>query len=308
MNIYNECDNYICYSYTCDINNYICYIQKIDEYNIFNYQFDINLILFFIMIIFTGLSISTIIVSYIVYKPLKDSFDNNTQNDLSYDPFLLSYIDEYYLLNNIEIEDKYDIKDKYVIQTFKYNNKKIVIIMSYDNEEDKNQFTYYTNNNSLPYDYLDTIARIFSVAYKLKNIYIDRYDIKEEEDNINEKNENTEQDLNNKINQVFYKKNKLNQIKNIKNKEINKIISKGDLNDFKQKYKFYNIFINDKLVEIFNYENSNLFIKYKDYENDNIYINIEDNNINKMILMYDKNKEYGNSKNISYKEYQTTMK
>lgn len=309
ININNVCNykyNYEYNRYTYDENNYICYIEKLDDYNILNYKFDINLILFFLMIIFTGLSISTIIVSYIVYKPLKDNFDNNTQNNLSYDPFLLSYIDEYYLLNNIEInvEDKCDIKDKYVIQTFKYNNKEIVIIMSYDNEDDKNQFIYYTNYNSLPYDYLDTVARIFSVAYKLKNIYIDRYDIKEE-NNINEENENIEEDLNNKINKVFYKKNKSNKNQNIlKDKQINKIVLKGDLNDFKQKFKYYNIFINDKLVEIFNYENSNLFIKYKDNENDNIYINIEDNTINKMFLIYNKNKEYENLKNISYKDYQ----
>ena len=91
-------------------------------------------------------------------------------------PFLLEELEEYYALE--EDKDKEFIQtliNKYIYYSFKFREKDYKIIMNYNHLDES--FEYFLNDKSytLPFAFLDTVARIYSVKYNCRNIYIDNY-------------------------------------------------------------------------------------------------------------------------------------
>lgn len=244
-----------------------------DEFIVF--QYDYFTFFNFVKVILslcTGTLISFVFVSFFLYYPAKTKFEKLYEENkelYEYDPFLMSYLDEYYELEETKSDgDLKTLKNKYLYYSFDFRDKTYKIVMNYNFED--GSFDYYLNDKSyvLPFDFLDTISRIYCVKYKCKNIYVDNYDNKEKLlDSFyptNKEEEKKDEEKNN----IFYTKSK----KTIEPK--NKII---DYTSNKLKYKGLLKEFSDLLVGSDIYDSSNkLVTSYEDLENEIFSVNKND--------------------------------
>ena len=243
--------------------NTTCIID--DEFIVFQYDYFtfFNFVKVFLSLS-TGTLISVVFVSFFLYYPAKIKFEKLYEENkelYEYDPFLMSHLDEYYELEETKSDgDLKTLKNKYLYYSFDFRDKKYKIVMNYNFEN--GSFDYYLNDKSyvLPFDFLDTISRIYSVKYECKNIYVDNYDNREKLlDSLNptNKEEEEEDELQNSI---FYCKSKKT------NEPKNKII---DYTSNKFKYKGLLKEFSDLLVGSDIYDSSNkLVTSYEDLENE----------------------------------------
>ena len=260
--------------------NNVCYIDdnsiNSEVINI-SYNFILYQILKLIFSLLTGSSIALFIVSYYLYYPIKEKFNklyNENKDYYEYNPFLIEYIDEYYELEEIKDDDYLkSLNNKYLNYSFDFNDENYKIIMNYNFENES--FDYFLNIKSyiLPFEFLDTIARIYCVKYNCKNIYIDNYDNKTS--NYSELSETEElsktpkqEDKNSKI--FYSKNNKVKAINKPKNYIANKFKYKGLLKEFTDIFKDYDIYNNNNIL-VENYEKldtNKIFSikKYSDFE------------------------------------------
>jgi hypothetical protein len=219
--------------------NTTCIID--DEFIVFQYDYFtfFNFVKVFLSLS-TGTLISFVFVSFFLYYPAKIKFEKLYEENkelYEYDPFLMSYLDEYYELEETKSDgDLKTLKNKYLYYSFDFRDKTYKIVMNYNFEDES--FDYYLNDKSyvLPFDFLDTISRIYCVKYECKNIYVDNYDNREKLlDSLNPTNKE-EQEKDEVKNNIFYTKSK----KTIepKNKIIdytsNKFKYKGLLKEFSE--------------------------------------------------------------------------
>ena len=251
--------------------NTTCIID--DEFIVF--QYDYFTFFNFVKVILslcTGTLLSFVFVSFFLYYPAKTKFEKLYEENkelYEYNPFLMSYLDEYYELEETKSDgDLKTLKNKYLYYSFDFRDKTYKIVMNYNFED--GSFDYYLNDKSyvLPFDFLDTISRIYCVKYKCKNIYVDNYDNKEKLlDSFyptNKEEEKKDEEKNN----IFYTKSK----KTIEPK--NKII---DYTSNKLKYKGLLKEFSDLLVGLDIYDSSNkLVTSYEDLENEIFSVNKND--------------------------------
>ena len=244
-----------------------------DEFIVF--QYDYFTFFNFVKVILSlcsGTLLSFVFVSFFLYYPAKTKFEKLYEENkelYEYDPFLMSYLDEYYELEETKLDgDLKTLKNKYLYYSFDFRDKTYKIVMNYNFED--GSFDYYLNDKSyvLPFDFLDTISRIYCVKYKCKNIYVDNYDNKEKLlDSFyptNKEEEKKDEEKNN----IFYTKSK----KTIEPK--NKII---DYTSNKLKYKGLLKEFSDLLVGLDIYDSSNkLVTSYEDLENEIFSVNKND--------------------------------
>jgi hypothetical protein len=236
-----------------------------DEFIVF--QYDYFTFFNFVKVILslcTGTLISFVFVSYFLYYPAKTKFEKLYEENkelYEYDPFLMSYLDEYYELEVTKSDgDLKTLKNKYLYYSFDFRDKTYKIVMNYNFED--GSFDYYLNDKSyvLPFDFLDTISRIYCVKYECKNIYVDNYDNKEKLlDSLNPTNK--EEEKKDEVqNSIFYCKSKKTD------EPKNKII---DYTSNKFKYKGLLKEFSDLIVgsDILNSENK-LVCSYEDLENE----------------------------------------
>jgi len=250
----------------------ICLINnEIDTISFYHLQLLLfNFIkLFFLLISGTGIAI--ICVSYCLYYPSIMKFEksyNENKELYEYNSFFIEYLEEYYELD----EDKDDeflktLINKYIYYTFDFKNKTYKIIMNYNFNDESFDYFLNADASALPFDFLDTISRIYCVKYNCRNIYIDNHDNKEifldslipdkKEEEEKEKEKENDEALVKKS--IFYSKTK----KTIKPK--NKIINYTS-NKFKYKglLKEFSDFIIGS--DIF-CSNNNFVTCYEDLEN-----------------------------------------
>jgi hypothetical protein len=243
--------------------NTTCIID--DEFIVFQYDYFtfFNFVKVFLSLS-TGTLISFVFVSFFLYYPAKTKFEKLYEENkelYEYDPFLMSYLDEYYELEETKSDgDLKTLKNKYLYYSFDFRDKTYKIVMNYNFEHES--FDYYLNDKSyvLPFDFLDTISRIYCVKYECKNIYVDNYDNREKLlDSLNPTNKE-EQEKDEVKNNIFYTKSK----KTIEPK--NKII---DYTSNKFKYKGLLKEFSELLLGSDIYDSSNkLVTTYEDLENE----------------------------------------
>tara|TARA_B110000967_G_C18881253_1_gene561202 strand:- start:1808 stop:2674 length:867 start_codon:yes stop_codon:yes gene_type:complete len=243
--------------------NTTCIID--DEFIVFQYDYFtfFNFVKVFLSLS-TGTLISFVFVSFFLYYPAKIKFEKLYEENkelYEYDPFLMSYLDEYYELEETKSDgDLKTLKNKYLYYSFDFRDKTYKIVMNYNFEDES--FDYYLNDKSyvLPFDFLDTISRIYCVKYECKNIYVDNYDNREKLlDSLNPTNKE-EQEKDEVKNNIFYTKSK----KTIEPK--NKII---DYTSNKFKYKGLLKEFSELLLGSDIYDSSNkLVTTYEDLENE----------------------------------------
>ena len=236
-----------------------------DEFIVF--QYDYFTFFNFVKVILslsTGTLISFVFVSFFLYYPAKTKFEKLYEENkelYEYDPFLMSHLDEYYELEETKSDgDLKTLKNKYLYYSFDFRDKKYKIVMNYNFEN--GSFDYYLNDKSyvLPFDFLDTISRIYCVKYECKNIYVDNYDNKEKLLDSFYPTNKEEQEKDEVKNNIFYCKSKKS------NESKNKII---DYTSNKFKYKGLLKEFSDLIVgsDILNSENK-LVCSYEDLENE----------------------------------------
>ena len=243
--------------------NTTCIID--DEFIVFQYDYFtfFNFVKVFLSLS-TGTLISVVFVSFFLYYPAKIKFEKLYEENkelYEYDPFLMSYLDEYYELEVTKSDgDLKTLKNKYLYYSFDFRDKKYKIVMNYNFEN--GSFDYYLNDKSyvLPFDFLDTISRIYCVKYECKNIYVDNYDNKEKLLDSFYPTNKEEQEKDEVKNNIFYCKSKKS------NESKNKII---DYTSNKFKYKGLLKEFSDLIVgsDILNSENK-LVCSYEDLENE----------------------------------------
>ena len=223
----------------------------------------------FLSIISIGIYGSLIIVSKMLFLPMKIDFDKYYKENVDiydYDPFLFEYIDEFYESDTPKNDTEYlnSLKNKYLKYNIISNNTNIynqtdlsntTIIMNYNHSNES--FDYYYNHPiKLPFQYLDVISRIYVLKYNCKQIYVDNLDNLYNKNSLF-KNSNS----NSNSNSVFYNKITNNPVVQYNS---NKYKYSGKLNDFVNKFNKhksnkdvnydYNIFINN-LKELFVFNN-----------------------------------------------------
>lgn len=245
------------------------------EHEFIVFQYDYFTFFNFVKVILSlcsGTLLSFVFVSFFLYYPAKTKFEKLYEENkeiYEYNPFLMSYLDEYYELEETKSDgDLKTLKNKYLYYSFDFRDKNYKIVMNYNFED--GSFDYYLNDKSfvLPFDYLDTISRIYCVKYKCKNIYVDNYDNKEKLlDSLNTTNEE-EEEKDEVKNKIFYSKSKkiIDPKKKIIDYTSNKFKYKGLLKEF-----------SDLIVdlEIYNSENK-LVTSYEDLENEIFSVNKND--------------------------------
>jgi hypothetical protein len=146
--------------------------ERIDELTRDFYQ-DIAIVIGVFMF---SLIFSTLFISNCVYKKMIDEFVekyNNNKLLYDYDPYFYKFLDEYDLLEKKAMDSTYldSLQYKYI----KENTPCGDVILSYNNEY--NSFVYYCKkSNSVGFNYLEVVSRIYVVNFDCKNIYNDNFD------------------------------------------------------------------------------------------------------------------------------------
>jgi hypothetical protein len=123
-----------------------------------------------------SLIFSTLFVSNCVYKTMVNDFvEKYNFNTLlyEYDPYFYKFLDEYDLLKMQELSSTYlnSLGNKYIKESTPCG----IVILTYNNEY--NSFDYYCKkSNSIGFNYLEVVSRIYVVNFDCKTIYSDNYD------------------------------------------------------------------------------------------------------------------------------------
>jgi len=203
---------------------------------IYSFMTHVAYLFFGFFLLFNGTLLSTLIISYCsnvvsettnyeVESSDKDECDDDDDNRF----YEYKYIDEFENMINI-IEDE-DTNYKAFSEADKLNLSNLVlmettpngnVVMSYEYDKDvpeRSKFIYYTNDKSIPYKYLDAVARKYVYVYKCPEIYVYiKNELTKELNRISEekKQEETKQMEEKKKNSVFA------SFKNYKNPTVKK--------------------------------------------------------------------------------------
>ena len=122
-----------------------------------------------------SLVLSTLFVSNCVYKTMVNEFvEKYNSNTLlyEYDPYFYKFLDEYDLLETKDVTINYlnSLSNKYIKESTPCG----IIILTYNNVN--NSFDYYCKkSNSIGFNYLEVVSRIYVVNFDCKIIYRDNY-------------------------------------------------------------------------------------------------------------------------------------
>lgn len=154
-----------------------CYDNEVSILNtsLFFYALSSMFLLFF------GTVISSAIISYYMFNvPTigleNDESETNDEEDEDEVPYEYKYISEFEELinsNSLALNDQEKTNLSKLIIMDTTPNGDVVMSYEYDKEEDeRSKFIYYSNSKTIPYKYLDAVARKFVCAHKCPNIYV----------------------------------------------------------------------------------------------------------------------------------------
>lgn len=134
-----------------------------------------------IFLLFSGTIISSMIISYYMFKvPTIDVGEyGNSETDDEDDeqtPYEYKYVTEFEELINSDYpvcseEEKVYLSNLNIMDTTPNGD----VVMSYELDKDdleRSKFIYYSDNKTIPYKYLDSVARKFVCAHKCPNVYV----------------------------------------------------------------------------------------------------------------------------------------
>jgi hypothetical protein len=133
---------------------------------------EITIVLFVLMF---SLILSTLFVSNCVYKTMINEFVEKYNYNMllyEYDPYFHKFLEDYDSLEKQELSTTYlnSLSNKYIKECTPCG----IVILTYNNEY--NSFDYYCKkSNSIGFNYLEVVSRIYVVNFDCKNIYNDNY-------------------------------------------------------------------------------------------------------------------------------------
>jgi hypothetical protein len=221
------------------------------EYGVLNSSLFFN-VLYSIFLFFFGTVISAAIISYYIFDvPIigleNDESETNEGEDGDEPPYEYKYIEIFEELMKTDSPSWSDQEKAYLSKLIIMDttpNGDVVMSYEYDKEDDeRSKFVYYSNSKTIPYKYLDAVARKFVCAHKCPKIYVFIKDelIKEmkrieeenksdeEQKNISSENENKKQDS------VFAS---FKNYKTSKSSGANSVIKNRHILITKNKYKY----------------------------------------------------------------------
>lgn len=195
----------------------------------------IGYLCFGMFLLFNGTILSSFIISHcsnvvsdsVNHANLSDNDDdddNDSDEDNKY--YEYKYIDEFETMihdsenvkKSFSEQDKLNLSNLVLMETTPNGN--VVMTYEYDKDvPDRSKFIYYTNDKSIPYKYLDTVARKYVYVYKCPEIYVYiKNELTKELNRISEekKQEEDKQEIQKKKDSVFA------SFKNYKNPTIKK--------------------------------------------------------------------------------------
>ena len=162
-----------------DCNELFCPLNHFDN----SYEVSSNDLFFSFLVLGFGVFLSTLIVSYLMPND-ESKLDEDREDDEVEDEedeedevnYEYKYSDFFEELNEKEhcaltVEDKINMKKNVIAESTPNGN----VVMSYHfNEKDPelSAFQYYCNDRSIPYKYLDTVARKFAITYNCPELYL----------------------------------------------------------------------------------------------------------------------------------------
>jgi hypothetical protein len=251
LKINNTCTNQL---FNCTNQLFNCQFCEAHEfpdneiYNLFNnskgfyssLSKDITELAIVLFVFLFSLVFSTLFVSNCVYKIMVnefvDKFNSNTTL-YAYDPYFYKSLDEYDVLDKHELSCVFlnSLGNKYIKETTPCG----IVILTYNNEY--NSFDYYCKkSNSVGFNYLEVVSRIYVVNFGCKSIYSDNYDnlvmlynMKYGITNINYNVDNDANNANNSNNSnVFFVKKVASKKSDLLTFVSNKYKYKGTIDEF----------------------------------------------------------------------------
>ena len=143
----------------------------------------IGYLFFGFFLLFNGTILSSIIISHCSNVSGNTNCDDELTDDNDDDDdseYEYKYIDEFERMtdataeNTLTVfseEDKLILSNRVLMETTPNGN----VIMSYEYDKEvpeRSKFVYYTNDKTIPYKYLDTVARKYVYVYKCPEVYV----------------------------------------------------------------------------------------------------------------------------------------
>jgi hypothetical protein len=183
-----------------------------------------------------SLFLSILFISNCIYKKMIDEFVekyNNNKSLYEYDSYFYKFLDEYDSLEKKELNTDYLnlLRYKYI----KENTPCGDVILCYNNEY--NSFDYYCKkSNSVGFNYLEVVSRIYVVNFDCKTIYNDNFDnlcvLYNIKYGINNSSSHLTSSQENSVSVFFSKKTNASKQKNVDNYVSNTYKYKGTLDEF----------------------------------------------------------------------------
>ena len=172
--------------YTSRLDWSVCYSPD-DVQLICFYYYPIYMVFQFIQALFTlsfvlcsGTAFATLFVSKFLHMPAQITFEklyDGNKERYEYVSFFLEELEEYYEMEEDKDEEFIkSLSNKYIYYSFNFREKDYKIIMNYNHADESFDYFLDEKSHTLPFPFLDTVARIYSVKYGCRNIYIDNHD------------------------------------------------------------------------------------------------------------------------------------
>jgi hypothetical protein len=138
-----------------------------------------------VFLLLSGTIISSMIISYYMFnvptigledKNDEDCDESSDDSDDDEMPYEHKYVNEFeeLIASNLVMwsdQEKSNLSKLIIMDTTP--NGDVVMSYEYDkDDEERSKFVYYSDSKTIPYKYLDTVARKFVYAHKCPNIYV----------------------------------------------------------------------------------------------------------------------------------------
>lgn len=173
-----DCEDLYCFENNEDlIHNYRDYSDYESESLITNVLSYFSYAFFGLFILLNATFLSSLLISYSFSRELNSIKDDEETTDDEEEEYEYKYVNEFEaLIENSEAEenitqDKTKLLDVVLMETTP--NGDVVMSYEYDKEvPDRSKFIYYSNSKTIPYKYLDTVARKYVYVNKCPEIYV----------------------------------------------------------------------------------------------------------------------------------------
>lgn len=239
-----DCEDLYCFENNEDfIHNYRDYENESLITNVLSY---FSYAFFGLFILLNATFLSSLLISYSFSRELNSIKDDEETTDDEEEDYEYKYVNEFEgLIENegekilLTEEEKTKLLNVVLMETTP--NGDVVMSYEYDKEiPDRSKFVYYSNSKSIPYKYLDTVARKYVYVNKCPEIYVYiKNELMKANKEIEEAKKREEERNSTKTTQTVQSKNEIfATFKNYKRPNSTSTTKRRDILVAKNKYKY----------------------------------------------------------------------